>query len=502
MIILPIGHEQDGTRRLPWVTFGVMILCGLAFFATDRADLFAEDDMEMTKDFMEALDYYFEHPYLELDPKFQELVFPGGSDEEMREAYSEFFRALPTEPAGGGLRSAEQQVLDKLVDKALGSYGDHPFMRWGLVPDKKSPITFITHMFLHAGWLHLLGNLLILYLAGPFIEDVWGRPIYAAFYVLSGLVAAVSFIVVNPSSEIPMVGASGAIAGVMGAFLVRYRTTQLQFFYMFGFFWRGTFSAPAWVMLPLWFGQQVFMYMLTKNLGDDAGGGVAYMAHIGGFVFGLAVALVMQHQRIEERFVASKIEGKVNKTLVDNSAVEQALEAQAHGEPERAFEILCAESRRSPTNHDAALACWSVAVELDRTAEAAPALLRSIDHELRSGDPDLALEHWLELNERVPGLQVEPALLVRIAKSLAEINQHGEALIALRRALLGAGRSANPALALKIAQAGKHLDAQLARGAVKLALSRPGLDPAVRAQAERLLEELSAEVQPATVAGP
>jgi membrane associated rhomboid family serine protease len=410
-----------------------------------------------------------------------------------------FFEAMPAPPMESSAREAEQAMLDNLVAEALGAYKEHSFMRWGLVPSRIGLLSLITHMFLHAGWLHLLGNMLILYLAGPFIEDVWGRPIYAGFYLVSGLAAALCFVALNPSSEIPMVGASGAIAGVMGAFLVRYRTTHIRFFYMVGFFWRGTFAAPAWIMLPLWFGQQVFLFLLTRSLSAGAGGGVAYMAHIGGFGFGFAAALLMKRMQIEERFIDPNIEGKINRTVVDNRAVEQALEAQAKGEPQRAFEVLSAEVRRAPANHDAALAFWSVAMELNRPTEAAPVLLRSIQHELRSGDPDVALEHWTELTEQVPDLAVEPVQLIRIAQSLVDLDHRDEAIVALRRALLGCGTNPNPAIMLKIARTGIELDPRLARGAVRLALAQRGIDPEIKSEAENLLGELSVKGAPLAV---
>lgn len=500
MILLPIGHEESGTRRLPWITFGVMILCALAFIVTGRAGLVAEDDVELSEDVMSALEYYWEHPYLELDPEFEKLVFPEGTDgEEFQEVFQEFLGAMPAPADNSEARAAEQAVLDNLVAEALGAYEGHAFMRWGLVPSDINPLALLTHMFLHAGWLHLLGNMLMLYLAGPFVEDAWGRLIYAGFYVVAGLAAAISFVALSPSSEIPMVGASGAIAGVMGAFLVRYRTTQIRFFYIFGFFFRGTFSAPAWIMLPLWFGQQVFMFLMTRNMGDGAGGGVAYMAHIGGFAFGFGAALVMARMKVEERYVNPSIEGKIHKTLVDNRAVEQALEAQAQGDPQRAFDVLSAEVRRAPANHDAALAFWSVAVELNRAADAAPTLLRSIQHELRSGDPDVALDHWNEVAECVPGLAVEPALLIRIAQNLAELDHEEHAVVALRRALLACGASPNPALVVKIARLAVPIDAQLARGAARLALSRPELDPGMKFELEQLLEQPVAGAAAASV---
>ena len=97
MILLPIGHEESGTRRLPWITFGVMILCLAAFFLTGRGGLYAEDDIEISNDVMRAVEYYMEHPYLELDPEFEELVFPEG-DEEFMETLGAFFDAVPTAP--------------------------------------------------------------------------------------------------------------------------------------------------------------------------------------------------------------------------------------------------------------------------------------------------------------------------------------------------------------------------------------------------------------------
>jgi hypothetical protein len=277
----------------------------------------------------------------------------------------------------------------------------------------------------------------------------------------------------------------------MGAFLVRYKNTKLRFFYMFGFFWRGTFHAPAMVMLPLWFGEQLFFALLLGGMGDEHGGGVAYWAHVGGFVFGFGAALAMKRWRVEEQFLASKIDSKVNRTLVDNRAVEQAMEAQSRGEVQQAYEILRREQQRSPSNRENALALWSIAIELDRAAEAAGGMMRAIQQDLRAGDTDLALENWAELNRHAPDAVVDPGLLVRIARALESHGLREDAAVVLRRALLNAGSNSDAHLALKIALLGKGLDPTMARGAVKLALAKPGLDPAAKAQAEKLLEELS-----------
>jgi membrane associated rhomboid family serine protease len=498
MILIPIGHEESGTRRLPWITFGIMIACGVAFLLSGQASMFgSEDDAKIDASFTEAMEYWLSRPYLELNPEFEKTVFPGGSAAEAMEQYYEFMGYSPEQKPGPGFVAMEQEVLDKLVAKALATLNSHPLVQWGLVPTDISLIGLITHMFLHAGWLHLLGNMLILYLAGPFIEDVWGRPLYLAFYIASGLAAALIYIAFNSDSTTPMIGASGAIAGVMGAFLVRYKNTKLQFFYMIGFFWRGTFHAPAMVMLPLWFGEQLFFALLVGSA-NGAGGGVAYWAHVGGFCFGFGAALAMKKWEVEERFLASKIDGKVNRTLIDNSAVDRAMEARAAGEIEQAYDILSHEIKKQPANREVALAFWTAALEVDRAKEAARGMLRAIQQDLLSGDTDLALENWAELNKHVPGAVVEPGLLVRMAQALDSHGLQEEAVVTLRRALLAAGRGSDPILALKIARLSRSLDLTVSRGAAKLALSKPGLDPDSRASAERIL----AELPPPTAAPP
>lgn len=484
MILLPIGHEESAVRRLPWVTFGIMGLCLLCFMASGRAMLFAEDDVGLSEDVGKALEYFLTHPYLELDPRLHELVFDDA--DEANEWLDVMGEAVPP-PTGPGQHEAEQQELNELTARALARYDAHPLMRWGLSPDAVSPVALLTHIFLHVGWLHLLGNMLILYLAGPFIEDVWGRPLYLGFYVLGGVVAALSHVAAQPDSSAPLIGASGAIAGVMGAFLVRYRSTKIRFFYMVGLFWRGTFDAPAWLMLPLWFGEQLFFASMTQGSG---GAGVAYWAHIGGFVFGVGVASAMAWQKVEQRYLAGKIERKVETAIVDHRGVEAALDQHARGESTAAVAALSGEVSRNPSSPDVALALWAVASESEQLEPAAPALLEATRSLLRRGEVETALELWQGLTEHLPALRAEPALAVRVAQALLETRRREEALINLRRALLGPDGAPPATLALKIAQLARELDGRLARAAARIALSSSDLDPDGQAMANRLLQEL------------
>jgi membrane associated rhomboid family serine protease len=143
----------------------------------------------------------------------------------------------------------------------------------------------LTHMFLHGSWMHLLGNMWFLWLFGNNVEDSMGRLRFLAFYLLCGLAAAAAQIVTSPSSPIPMVGASGAISGVMGAYLVLYPRVRVYTLVPLGFF-ITSMALPAWVMLGYWFLIQ-FVSGLVSVGGE--GGGVAFWAHVGGFVAGLVL---------------------------------------------------------------------------------------------------------------------------------------------------------------------------------------------------------------------
>ena len=146
-----------------------------------------------------------------------------------------------------------------------------------------NPATLVTSMFLHGGWFHLLGNLWFLWVFGDIIEDVMGPVRFTAFYLLCGLAAALAQILTDPASAVPMVGASGAIGGVMGGYALLYPRAKVQTLIILGFY-ITTVGVPAILMLGYWFLLQVLGGL--PALGSQ-GGGVAFWAHIGGFLAGL-----------------------------------------------------------------------------------------------------------------------------------------------------------------------------------------------------------------------
>jgi rhomboid family protein len=144
----------------------------------------------------------------------------------------------------------------------------------------------VTSMFLHGSWMHLLGNMWFLWIFGNNVEDSMTRPRFLVFYLLSGLAAAVAQVALSPASPIPMVGASGAISGVMGAYLVLYPRVRVFCMVVLGFFVTSV-ALPAWTMLLYWFLIQFVSGIFGG--GGQGGGGVAFGAHVGGFVAGVVL---------------------------------------------------------------------------------------------------------------------------------------------------------------------------------------------------------------------
>lgn len=170
------------------------------------------------------------------------------------------------------------------------------YMDWALVPAEASRglemHTILTSMFLHGGWMHIIGNMLFLYIFGDNLEDQLGHLGYLLFYLASGVAAALAQIAADSTATVPMVGASGAIAGVMGGYLLLFPRARVDLALIIFVFFR-IITVPAWLMLGLWFGLQ----LASGASSPAAGGGVAYWAHAGGFIAGVVLVLPLWLRR-------------------------------------------------------------------------------------------------------------------------------------------------------------------------------------------------------------
>jgi membrane associated rhomboid family serine protease len=185
-------------------------------------------------------------------------------------------------------------MLIFLYEFSLSPYSrDHFIATYGMVPDEFSFFTLLTSMFLHGGWMHVLGNMWFLWIFGDNIEDTLGHGKYLLFYIACGMIAGLAQFIVNPTSRVPTVGASGAIAGVMGAYIVKFPHSRIVSLVTILIFFT-TVEVPAWLMLIYWFFIQAFQGVGSIGYSHiSRGGGVAYMAHVGGFIAGALLVLLM-----------------------------------------------------------------------------------------------------------------------------------------------------------------------------------------------------------------
>jgi membrane associated rhomboid family serine protease len=177
-------------------------------------------------------------------------------------------------------------------------YGDAFVLRWSAIPALITSghrfITVFTAMFMHGGWMHIIGNMIFLWAFGPEIEDAMGRWRYLIFYLVGGTVAMLAQILANPGSSVPNLGASGAIAAVMGAFLITYPRDRIKAVLFVFIFFKVTLI-PASLLIGFWFLIQLFD---AGSVAHAQTGGVAYLAHVGGFLFGVATARLFEDKRI------------------------------------------------------------------------------------------------------------------------------------------------------------------------------------------------------------
>jgi membrane associated rhomboid family serine protease len=397
LIIIPIGHDRQVVQRLPIITFILIGLNTLFFLLTLVVGMRQETRLETALKSM--MDYAQEHTYVtlssEAEDRLSRLPFSEESIEEVRQHLHQRRANYNSASRYYSRVLDEQPEMDRLSAEFVKAYDGFWLFKYGFIPrhHKTSLFNYLSCMFLHGGWMHLIGNMLFLFLSGIAIEEVWGRGVFTAFYLLSGLGATAAHFAFNPQSTIPTIGASGAIAGLMGAFMVRHFKARVRLAYVYWFFFRfkaGTFEIPAYVVLPFWLLQQLFYATLYQSLGVN--GGVAFWAHIGGFACGAAIAAAIYHGRIEERFIAPQIEAKIS--FGTSRVVTESLAHLEKGEANIALRKLLQHLQTKPDDTDALLAMARTYAQLNQREQEISTYLRLIRAQLKNNDREAALEAY------------------------------------------------------------------------------------------------------------
>lgn len=420
-MILPISHEHHQSRRWPVVTLAIVIACvgvhmlfvltGGVHRGTDRV-IGAAD---------RALEYLVEHPYLAPPPPSSMLL------EQVPPAAGNMLAAARADgPPPFTDVEAEQRELDARYADFDRAIGEARVFRYGFVPRLRNWPALLTSMFVHGGWIHLLGNLWILWLCGCNLEDRWGRPVFAGVYLTAGLGAALLHLFVLPQSPSPLIGASGAIAGAMGGFLVVFFYTRIRFAYFFLPFpgAMGTFKAPAYLMLPLWLGWEMV------SAAAFTGSGVAHWGHVGGFAVGFAAALGLRLTGAEGKLDAA-VEATV--TTTEDARILAATEHLDRREPQQALPLLREVLRERPDDIGALLTLSRAAADLRDDALHAEAYTKLIERHWATGEVGAALALFEE--PKPPGVEARMprALGLRVARHWAASRQAARAAAACER---------------------------------------------------------------------
>jgi len=352
-MLFPIKHENMTARRWPVVTLGLILFNLVIFLATHQTMEKQEDSLWSVK--MHVVVLAAQHPDLAISSKARQFVadFEAYDPTDWAEMQSPSFK--PIDDWDAQMRTLDDgEQLQAEMDSVAAEYtkltASSIAERFAFIPAHPRPIAYLTSTFLHGGWLHLIGNMWFLWLAGFVLEDVWGRPLYLAFYLTAGIAATQFDAWANPGSIAVTYGASGAVAGLMGAFLVRFPKLKIRLVWFFGSWLSGFWGlwVRAYWLLPLWLGMEIYAGKLTGQ-----GDGIAHWAHVGGFIFGALAALALRHSGLEHRATKS-IEGKISWTAAPE--INEASDLVENGKFAQAGVILNKHLAEEPTS----LAAWSL----------------------------------------------------------------------------------------------------------------------------------------------
>jgi len=491
-MIIPIGHRGSAVGRLPWVTGALIGLCLISFASTPPDTTSRSRAREIY--LAQAADYFREHAYLQGHGAILERMGNDGPADQRAESLETLVElTLPHRPDTPAGVAAEQSELDRLTARALApaqpaaAPSANASRHGGLVPGAVTPLAMISHPFVHTSWLHLLGNMLLLFVMGPALESRWGRPLYASFYLTAAGVAGAGYASLAPHSTGALLGASGAIAGVLGALLVGRGPNRLRFAYLAFTRFRprcATFSLPAIAALPLWLAATLVGTWLAK-----ASPSVLW-AEFGGLVFGVAVAT---GARIVSQAQGAGGDPSQAATVASpsNPGLDAALAARTAGDLETACSLLREEVERTPEESEVALAFWDVAVRLQRPQEAASAIGHIVEQLAEHGDLELARTHWLDLVARVPTQRIGPATLLRLVPLLREHGDTPLVLTALRQAVDPHNPGLSAGMAMRVIDELGDTDPAASLRAAHVALSNPDLHESMRSKLRIVVSELA-----------
>jgi membrane associated rhomboid family serine protease len=438
-MLLPTGHERMSARRLPVVTLALIAVNLVVFLVTH--DTLEQQNAKLGEVKSHILLLAAMHPDLTMSEDAQQMVTKfrdhnqklwahlQDGNREVMDAWDARVRMIE-DPA------REQEEMDSLTAQYSEVVSSALTERYAFIPAEQKPITYVTANFLHGGWLHLIGNMWFLWLAGFILEDAWGRTIYTLIYFVAGAAALQFHLWMNPGSMVATLGASGAVAALMGAFLVRFPTLKIDMAWLVSFR-LIRFKAAAYWLLPLWLASEMFSGAL---FGQSSG--VAHWAHVGGFAFGAAIAMLLKVSGVEHKLdqaVESSISlggdpellaiGDAMETNVDEALQKLTAYVQTHPDSIDAYLLLQRaywKKNEIPAYQQAAIKLCGLHLR-NRDTEAA---LQDYQDFLNSGGKELPVALWLDLCRAMESMQDFEGAVREYEKLAAVYAKERQAIVA------------------------------------------------------------------------
>jgi membrane associated rhomboid family serine protease len=382
-MLIPIRHENMSARRWPVVTFSLIAINVVVFLLTFQR--LQDEQKQMGQMKLHVALLAAAHPELTQPPATQKLILSLQDKypkdwARLQNTHRHGFDAWDTQMLQNRDPESLQSEMDSLSTQMQQASAASIVENYAFVPDHPSAIAYITANFLHGGWLHLIGNMWFLWLAGFVLEDFWGRSLYSVFYLVAGAVALQFHAWFNPGSLVPTLGASGAVAALMGAFLVRFPKMRIEM--LWWMIVRFRFKAYAYWLLPLWLGMEVFYGSVFGQAS-----GVAHWAHVGGFIFGALAALGLRYSGLESK-ANDRIEASL--TLESDPEIKRANDLIDNGQAESAATILQTYLYTHPDSVDA----YSLLMHIHRQKHEAAACQEILSKlcaiHLKAGENELA----------------------------------------------------------------------------------------------------------------
>jgi membrane associated rhomboid family serine protease len=420
-MLIPIKHENMEARRWPVVTLALIAINVVVFLFTMSA--IDDESPQLGEIKSHILVLAALHPELKMQADAQRVVdgFKQSHPDQWKQVqnpYRDVINAYDAKIKMTEDFSKLQGEMDSLNAQLASLTKTSITEQYAFVPAQPTAISYLTANFLHGGWMHLIGNMWFLWLAGFVLEDVWGRWLYSGFYLIAGVAALQFYAWSNPGSTTPTLGASGAVAALMGAFLVRFPKMKIEMAWLF-LFKLYRFKAAAYWLLPLWLFGEIFYGSLFGS-----SSGVAHWAHVGGFLFGALAALAIQHSGIEQK--ANKaIEEKIGWTA--DTELEQANSMMEHGQLSEALPLLTNYVAAKPNSVDAWSLLRQIHTRQGNTKDFLDATVKTCALHLRAHEVEAAFQDYAEFID-AGGSKVPAATWLELCKGAEELQEFDRAL--------------------------------------------------------------------------